>query len=205
MFVSSIYAQELKFLGGLNLSRYSIYPEVYQDIYGFQYNDKSNFKMGSVIGCGIEFPFTKKITFGIEALYIQKGSKIKTESPSIEIYSAPKEYTLSTISFPILLRTRFLKGSSPYILGGGEFSFIISHRYINILNGQGRDSLDIKENTHNFDYGLVFGFGFEIKIEEHSFFIEGRYHLGIKNISKVYQRYESIKTNAIVVVMGFKI
>ena len=205
MFVSSIHAQEVKFLLGLNLSRYAIWPETYQGIDGYQYNNKSNFKIGSIIGGGIEFSFTKKITFEIDILYFQKGSKIESENLSLEIYSPPKEYTLNMICFPMLLRTRFLTGSSPYILGGGEFSFIISHWYTNILNGQRRDSLNIIENTRKFDYGLIIGGGFEIKTEKRSFFIEGRYHLGLRNISKDYQVYESMKANTLVVVAGFKI
>ena len=205
MFVSCIHAQEVKFLCGLDLSKYAIWPETYQGIDGYQYNDKSSFKIGFIIGGGIEFSFTKKITFEIDVLYFQKGSKIERENLSLEIYIAPKEYTLHMICFPMLLRTKFLSGSSPYILGGGEFSFIISHRYTNILNGERRDSFNIIDNTSKFDYGLIIGGGYEIKAEKCSFFIEGRYHLGLGNISKDYHVYESMKTNTLVVVTGFKI
>ena len=53
--------------------------------------------------------------------------------------------------------------------------------------------------------GYAIGGGFEIKTEKRSFFIEGRYHLGLRNISKDYQVYESMKANTLVVVAGFKI
>lgn len=204
MFVSSLHAQEVKFLWGLNLSRYSIQPETYQGIDGYQYNDKSKFKTGSIVGGGIEFSLDKKLTFEIDMLYFQKGSKIESENLFLEIYTAPKEYTLNIICLPVLIRTRFLTGTSPYVLGGGEFSFIISHWYANILNGLRRDSLNITKNTAKFDYGLIIGGGFELKTKEHSFFIEGRYHLGLINISKDYRAYESMRTNTLVIIAGLK-
>jgi len=38
-----------------------------------------------------------------------------------------------------------------------------------------------------------------------SFFIEGRYHLGMRNIISDYYPFETIKTKAEVLLFGFKI
>lgn len=193
--VSKLYAQELKFIGGASLSKYNIWPEVYFDFdMGDEYSYEINYKRGFLLGCGIEFTLTRNIAIEIDGLYFQKGSKVQRIYSHIEIYVDPKNYSLNVVSIPTLLKIKFLPGSSPYVLGGGEFSIILSH-----------DEVDIKENYESFDYGLVFGAGFEMKMPGASFFIEGRYHLGINNIIKDPVGDESIKTKAIVAIVGIKI
>ena len=49
------------------------------------------------------------------------------------------------------------------------------------------------------------GGGLEIKMPNNSLFIEGRYHIGLINIAKENLRFESIKTNAFVLILALKI
>lgn len=181
LLVSVTYAHGFKFMGGLNLSKYAVEPEVS----GIEWKNKTGF----LAGAGIDISLVPPIAIEIDALYFQKGSKV-------EVLGVEQDYTLNVISIPALLRIKFLPGPSPYILGGGEFSLILSHEF---------EEEDIKENFKSFDYGLVFGAGFEMKMPGASLFIEGRYNIGMNNIIKDPVGDESIKTKAIVVIVGIKI
>jgi len=206
IFVSRLCAHDIKFMLGGNLSKYEISPEVYYDsVRGDDYTYEISNKKGFLFGCGIEFALARNVSIEIDGLYFQKGSRIQKFYSHLEIYVCPQNYTLHVISIPLLLNIKFLSGSLPYILGGGEFSFIISHWYTNILNGERRDSLNITENTRKFDYGLIIGGGFEIKTEKCSYFIEGRYYQGLRDIIKGSIDWESTKTRSVALILGFKI
>ena len=208
IFISRLYAHEIKFMLGGNLSKYEISPEVYQDPFWREYTYEISSKKGFFLGAGIEFNLARNISFEIDALYLQKGTKAHKSYSLLEIYVAPSKYTLHVISIPLLLNIKFLSGSSPYVLGGGEFSFILSHGYTyvpSVEDGITRDRISIKEFTQSFDYGLVLGAGFEVKMEATSFFIEGRYYHGLRNIIKGSIDWKSTKTTSVALILGFKI
>lgn len=208
--VSAAHAQEFKLISGLNISKYILLPDLNQENIGVESVRKSNYKTGFTLGCGVEFALSKNIAFEIDWLYSQKGCKIETEPvyhvQEEVIFPTTTKYTLHLFSIPVLLKIKLLPDSFPYlyILGGGEFSFVLTHRYTYIFNGGG-DGLNITENTKYLDYGFLFGGGFEIRSEVASLFIEIRYHLGLQNISKDYFKFESIKTRTAALILGFKI
>lgn len=204
--VSGTYAKEFKFMGGLNFSNYAIRPEVNFDIdkgdeYSYEINNITSF----LIGGGIEFSIARNIALEIDGFYFQKGSRIHQVYYHIEIYVVPWEYTLNVISIPAMFKIKILPSFPLYLLGGEEFSFISSHRYVFDFGDYKGDEQNVKENTRSFDYGLIFGAGYEMKLLAISFFIEGRYHLGLSNISKGMRDWESLKTRSIVLILGFKI
>ena len=205
IFVSRLYAHEIKFMLGGNFSKYVISPEVYYDSFWNDYTYEISSKKGFLLGAGIEFNLARNISFEIDALYLQKGTKAHKSYSLLEIYVAPRKYTLHVISIPLLLNIKFLSGSSPYVLGGGEFSFILSHGYTSVLDGRTGDRISIKEFTQSFDYGLVIGGGFEVKMEATSFFIEGRYYHGLRNVIKGSIDWESTKITSVALILGFKI
>jgi len=206
MLFSAVYAQEIKFMLGGNLSKYSTWPEVYFDsALGDEYTYEIGNKKGFLLGSGIEFALTRNVAIEIDGLYFQKGSRIQKCYSLLEIYVCPKNYTLHVINIPLLLKIKFLSGSSPYVLGGGEFSFILSHGCRSILDGRTGNRISIKEFTKSFDYGLVLGGGFEVNMEATSYFIEGRYYLGLRNIIKGSIDWETTKTSAVALILGLKI
>ncbi len=103
---------------------------------------------------------------------------------------------MDVISITPVVRVKFLPGPSPYVLAGGEFSYILTHKL---------DGVDIQNTTKSFDYGLVFGAGYKMSMPGASLFFEGRYHLGISNILKDPAPGDSLKTKALVVIVGIKI
>jgi hypothetical protein len=179
--VSATHAYGFKVMVGGQLAKYAVEPE----LAGTEWKNK----MGFLIGGGIELFSVPHISLEIEGVYFRKGSKV-------EVIGVEGDYVLDVISVPALVKVKILPGPSPYVLGGGEFSFILTHKL---------DDVDIKDTTKSFDYGLIFGAGYEMSMPGASLYFEGRYHLGVANILKDPAPGESVKTKALVVVVGIKI
>ncbi len=179
--VSTTHAYGFKFMAGGHLSKYAVEPEGA----GVEWKNK----MGFLLGGGIELFSVPNISLDIDGFYFRKGSKFKSATEELD-------YTLDVISITPLVRVKFLPGPSPYVLGGGEFSYILTHKF---------DETDIKNETKSFDYGLVFGAGYEISMPGASIFFEGWYHLGVANVLKDPAPGDSLKTKTLVVIVGIKI
>ena len=179
--VSTTHAYGVKLIVGGHLAKYAVEPEVV----GNEWKNKT----GVLVGGGIELFSVPHISLDIDGFYFRKGSKFKSATEELD-------YTLDVISITPVVRVKFLPGPSPYVLGGGEFSYILTHK---------RDDVDIKANSKSYDYGLVFGAGFRMSMPGASLFFEGRYHLGVANILKDPAPGDSLKTKALVVVVGIKI
>lgn len=206
IFVSRLYAHEIKFMLGGNLSKYEISPEVYYDsVLGDNYTYEISSKKGFLLGFGIEFNLVRNISFEIDALYLQKGTVVQKLYSLIEIGIFPQRYNLHVINMPVLLKIKFLRGSSPYIFGGHELSFILSHGFRSFFNGRTGDFASITESTETFESGLIYGGGFEIKLKKTTLFIETRFHNGLNNIIKNQIDWETAETTSVALILGFKI
>ncbi len=179
--VSTTHAYGVKLIVGGHLAKYAVEPEVV--------GDEWKNKTGVLVGGGIELFSVPHISLDIDGFYFRKGSKFESATEELD-------YTLDVISITPVVRVKFLPGPSPYVLGGGEFSYILTHK---------RDDVDIKATYKSFDYGLVFGAGFRMSMPGASLFFEGRYHLGVANILKDPAPGDSQKTKAFVVIVGIKI
>jgi len=179
--ISTTHAYGVKLITGGHLAKYAVEPEVV----GNEWKNKAGF----LVGGGIELFSVPHISLDIDGFYFRKGSKFESATEELD-------YTLDVISITPVVRVKFLPGPSPYVLGGGEFSYVLTHK---------RDDVDIKVNYKSFDYGLVVGAGFRMSMPGASLFFEGRYHLGVANILKDPAPGVSLKTKALVVVVGIKI
>ena len=156
-----------------------------------------DYKRGFSGGIGLEKSLNPFMLLELDILYFQKGSQ--SESPGFPDSGA--KHKLNVLSLPLLFRSKFLYNSSPYVVGGIEFSSILSHEVVT----EGEEPVDLKNDTSSFDFGFVLGGGFEIKIEDHLFFfLEGRYHLGFRNIVASPLSEETKKTKAILILIGFR-
>ena len=198
---NSSYAQEFKLMGGGTLSKYSKAPAI-GGIEGLGTDSLTRYKPGFLVGIGVECVLTEKLAIEIEGLYFQKGSRFNF---SDLIWERKMDYFLNVLSFPVLLKFKILPESSPYILGGSEFSIILSHRSRAILGGLKGPVEDAREKVKAYDFALVLGGGFEIVVKPVSFFIEARYHPGLRDISKDKLYFASLKTSAVVILLGLKI
>ena len=188
LLVSGAYAQKINLIGGMSLSKYIVeWSGSGPEPPGLILHHRNN--TGFLGGMGIEFKIIKRLTLEADVMYFQKGSKY-TPTPGSTI-----TYDLNTLSIPALIKFAFLPDSLPYILAGGEFSLILSHKV---------DGFDLTESTKKYDYGIVLGVGNNFKIPGASLFIEARYYIGLKDI-EFYPSEVKRRTRALAVIIGIKI
>ncbi len=95
-----------------------------------------------------------------DALFFQKGSRIRYEMSAIEPFMA----RINELSIPVLVKVFFKPGTSPYILGGGEFAFVLT------------------DGPKSVDYGLIGGIGFRKQLNNIGISLEARYHHGLQDM-----------------------
>jgi hypothetical protein len=213
--VSEAFGVDFKFLGGANLSSYSIYPtKIYWGWSGNYDRYDSSYQPGFLLGAGLEWPLAKRIALEIDVLYFRKGSKITLSR--FDAVSLKGNYVLNVISVPVLIKIKALPNSSPYIVHGGELSYTLSHEYSYTtypdsyyeIGPQHYPPADIKESTRRLSLGVVIGAGWEIQIRGISLLVEARYHFGLVNILSEnqgeYDLLESIKPNSQAILCALK-
>ena len=182
---STMYA-DFKIMGGLSLSKYLVSGDD-----SAEWNNKAGFASG----LGFEKNLNPLMLIEFDVFYFQKGSKAKAVDSSLLTYK------LNVLSIPVLFRSKLLYDSSPYAVAGVEFSFITAHQ----IELGDLEPIDIKDSTSSFDFGIVLGGGFELKLQERLFlFIEGRYHRGMRNIVIDPSGSQNWKTNAFLIILGIR-
>ena len=153
-----------------------------------------NFKMGFQGGIGIEFDLSNKMLVEFNVLYMKKGSVDRSMSPY-------KKHALNVISVPVLIRAKLFNGSSPFVAAGIEFANKLSYN----LKEQVNEPVDLSGTIKGLDFGIIFGGGYEIELEEELFlFFELRYHLGLRNLLIEPLDGQTRKTSAIVIFIGIR-
>ncbi len=190
--VSAAHSQEFSFIGVTGGITYSWPDEI--SIGGAPENHwESTFRTGAIAGLAVGYS-SQYLTLEIDGLFFQKGCRIKNFY--WDEFGGYTDYRLNEISFPLLFKINLLSGTSPYFLGGYEFSFVLSHK------GYGRD---LTPETKKTDSSLIIGVGFRKKIEKGFFYVEGRYHLGLQHLSKDwdFDYFSFREIRSFVLVAGF--
>jgi len=209
LFIPEIHAQQIKLLGGNNFSKYAFSPDTYMGIdwdTGIEFRIRSNLKKGLLVGLGVEFSLNKYLGLEIDILYSQKGCN--SQVYRADIPERTTDYSLNTISLPLLLKIKLKPDSSPYVLCGCEYSYILSHDSKVTIENVAEPYLytqDLIEQTFKSDFGYILGGGFEIKIHRITFFVEGRFSFGTKNIMSEPYPVDSINTKSEMLFFGFKL
>lgn len=191
---SALHADGFKLMGGMNLWKYS--AKAQEGAFAWSY------KTGFCAGAGFEFDLTEsqRMAVEIDALLVQK----KGSYPEGGSSDVGWTYSLTTMRIPALARFKPRTTFPLYLLGGSELAIVLSHTAERGV-GENRQQWDIKEFTRHFDMGIVLGCGFELKMREfQSFFIEGRFHYGSLNIVGNYEDFSSIRTHALLLLVGIK-
>lgn len=153
------YPADIKIIGGLSLSKSTEsigWGGI--DIYSW----RALYGAGFAAGGGIESSLAKNLSFEIDALFIQKGTRVR-----FRISDDPPVYYMARInelSIPVLVKVLLKPRTSPYIIGGGEFAFVLT------------------DGPKSIDYGLVGGIGFQKKSNKMGISLEARYHHGLQDL-----------------------
>jgi hypothetical protein len=196
---SRAYPQEYKFIGVMGGLAWSWPDEI--SMGGIpEAHWEETYRLGAVAGCGIGYS-SKYLAFEIDALFFQKGCRIANYY--WDDFMGYTYYRLNEVSLPLLFKLSPFSGTSPYFLGGFEFAFVLSHKE----NGPGDHRRDLTQETKKTDSSLILGAGFRQKIEKIYFYVEGRYHYGLRHLNKDgdYYNFPYRQMRSFVLLVGFSI
>jgi len=190
-------------IGGLNLANVVVEPA--QDP---QFSNLTAFGGGVVA----QIHLTENLALQLEPMYLQKGARLEgsfndTDSDSGLIFTANVKAKLNYLEVPAMLKfTIGTSTSRPYVMAGPMLGFRLSAREMGSFSISGLEQkfdLDVKDQTQSIDFGIGFGAGVNFPVGRNSIFIQGRYALGLTNISDDPDDPESkLKTRGIQVMAG---
>jgi opacity protein-like surface antigen len=154
-----VYSVDFKIMGGLSLSKSTEYMDlgILPDA-----SLRAQYRSGFAVGGGVIFSLTKNLVLEVDALFVQKGTRIRLqENDDPPVYWMVR---INELSIPVLAKVRLRPGTSPYILAGGEFAFVLT------------------DAAKSVDYGLVGGIGFRKQLNKIGMSIEARYHHGLHDL-----------------------
>jgi opacity protein-like surface antigen len=181
--------------GGINLGNASLSPDL-----PAQYS-KSN-RNGILAGGYAEFGVAEGLYITGEVLYAQMGLKYSASGTSLGVPvsgSADITQKVDYIDVPISLKYKFLTPESivrPYIFAGPSFGYNVSSKTLQEISGQlaqyaqqagipPSSETDNKDSTKSIDVEGHLGAGVEFEVSSTVLlFVEGRYSMGLTNVSK---------------------
>lgn len=118
-------------------------------------------------------------------------------------------YNFIVVSGFVGFRYLPFRGSSPYLLGGYEISYLGEHDLTDFGNSDDPVRTDLNADTWKFDLGVFAGAGFEVFLKGKRWvpFVEAGYHIGLLDISKgtgALESYPVIRTRTLMVLAGIR-
>ena len=177
----------IKLLGGLTLGTIRNSAEEGAE----EFEQYKNSLMGFTGGIGFETG--GQVGVEVDIMYVQKGLKLKGDQIDAgggDWVTIDADVLINQIAIPVLLRFKFMPGTSPYILLGGSIAYILSstanYSYSDNYGGseQGSEDLFGQEGdvVNRLDYSIVGGAGLELAMGTMRLYIEGRYSYGMANL-----------------------
>ncbi len=189
-------------LGGVNFSKFQLEDKEWSWEVP-EYSRSKGWKAGGLI----EFGSNNLLSLQLEPMWVQKKSVLTLqnmhEPPTLPFPQFSQ--TLNYFELPAFVKLSLGKGNiRPYLLGGGEFAFLISATEKDLT--WNNETYDIKDRFEQFDYGYTYGGGIEFPIfNKASFFVEARKSVGLANINKGSFENASVSTSGLQVMGGVKI
>jgi hypothetical protein len=150
---------------------------------------------------GIGFETGGQVGVEVDLMYVQKGATMKgSEDDGFgNVTTFDVDIVINQIAVPVLLRFKFMPGTSPYILLGGSVCYILSAKANYTFSGGGQsesgsedlfkaDDGTALEILNRLDFGIVGGAGLELAMGTMRLYLEGRYSFGLANILHETQR-----------------
>jgi len=160
---------------------------------------KKTSKMGFMGGLGYEGG--GMIAFELDLLYRPGGTILKSTDPANKEKIA---ISGTAITLPIMLKVRFLRGTTPYILAGGEVGYLLNQKVVITAADGTTTEADTTDDVNRLVYGLVFGGGVELQAGGMNLLLEARYLLGLSNLIKDAEPGTYMRPTALSIMLGVK-
>ena len=189
VFASWVYAVDFKILGGINLSRST---EPLAGHWIEEYSATTQYGAGVLFGAGVEFYLSQSVALEVDGFYFQKGSRLELRYwDEVVGHSIDR---MNELSFPVLLKIYLRPGTSPYLLGGGEFAFVLANQ---------SDPYNYGFVSQRTEYGLVFGAGLRKQINRAYISVEGRYNHGLQDMRSDFSMLRKMRVFSLIVGVSF--
>ena len=183
-------AAEVGIKGGLSFSKYSLSSST-QTV-----PDDKNL---TAIPAGIYFSFKLGSVFAIqpEVLYFRTGMKTEGDTET-------DTYKSDYIQVPLLLKAHLAPSwaISPMLFAGPYGAYVLHTQTVETSGGTSVDG-NMNDMIKKFDYGAVFGGGFEYKVSKATLSLEYRYTLGLMDVSKGNGMDVKNRTMSVMLGIGF--
>ena len=142
--------------------------------------DDTKTRTGFHAGLFANMPISDNFSIQPEVLYSQEGAKVTRTYNSAKISS---KLNLDYVQVPIMFQVRPVKQF--YIEAGPQFGFLVNAKAKGDLavgnNNVANTTLDVKDQTKSFNFGLGAGLGYDIT---ENIGIGARYNFGLSDINK---------------------
>lgn len=194
LFANSIKSQTVSIgiKSGANISSfhgkyYFCSPVNKNDMYG--YSDGWDIVLGKNFGILFDFGLTKKLSLQTEVLYEDKGFKYFDNSNMCDDEGHNGTIKYKYITMPLILKYKLGKKKRFNINTGiylGKLLYAREKGRQEIIPYFSEEwDIDIKSQTHDFDFGLSLGLGYETPVyKKIDFLIEPRVNYGLTENSK---------------------
>lgn len=180
----------------------SLGPKVglnYSDLTG-DVSDEVGYKLGFAGGAFLAYAFGDWFTLQPEVLYSQKGAKATQERLGEE---RTQTVSLDYVEIPVLAVLTIPTQSilTPKVFAGPAFGFLISAEDKREVNGVEVRREDIKDGLKDYEVGIVFGGGLDVKVGPGAITTDLRYNFGVTNIADVGD--SSVKNGVFSFMVGY--
>jgi opacity protein-like surface antigen len=150
---------------------------------------------------GVGYESGGQFAYEVDLLYSSAGAIFK---PTDTTSKMRLEYSATAVTLPVMLKVRFLRGTTPYALAGGEVGYILKEKEIYTSTTGVVDEDDVTDNINRFLFGLVFGGGLELPLGKATLIAEARYRLGLSNQLKDPAPGSYVKVTVLAFTVGIK-
>ncbi len=134
------------------------------------FNSRTAFAIGGVA----EYSLSPMISLSVQPMYSKQGSKFKFDGLVVNPLSTESTIKLNYIDIPVMLKVQFGSSSvKPYVTSGFTLGFLTSAKSA---------SEDVKDDLKGTNISWNIGGGLSLPAGGRTFFIEGRYMLGLSDI-----------------------
>lgn len=134
---------------------------------------------GLGLGVLLETKFTEDVRFGIQPMYLQRGTKIAYKIPDVRDPKDSLNFKIDYFTIPFMFKV-YADNQKTYLISGFDIGIPLS---ASIEQLDGSEKQDVLDRLKSVDVVVSIGFGVRIPVNQFNWAIELRYLQGILNLN----------------------